>query len=151
VDSRFIEAAVDFIRTYADQIHHGKEEDLLFTALRGKPLSLEHQHIMQELQEDHQWGRQTTASLMAAKDKFVMGRSESLTDILESMTALVEFYPKHIEKEDQHFFLPVMAYFSQKEKEALLAQMSEFDRGFIHAKYQKLVADWGACGCKCHL
>jgi hemerythrin-like domain-containing protein len=151
VDSRFIDAAVDFIRTYADQIHHGKEEDILFTALQEKPLSPEHRQIVQELQEDHKWGRQTTAHLMAAKDKFVQGRSESLTHVLEFMTALVEFYPRHIEKEDKHFFLPVMAYFSREEKDALLARMEEFDRGFIQAKYQKLVADWEACGCKCHL
>ena len=50
---------------------------------------------------------------VAAKDKFVQGRSESLTDVLEFMTSLVEFYPRHIEKEDQHFFLPVMEYFSR--------------------------------------
>ena len=42
VDSRFIDAAVDFIRTYADQVHHGKEEDILFAALQEKPLSPEH-------------------------------------------------------------------------------------------------------------
>ncbi len=45
------------------------------------------------------------------------------------MTALVEFYPRHIDKEDKHFFLPVMEYFSREEKDALLARMDEFDRG----------------------
>jgi len=29
----FIDAAVDFIRTYADRCHHGKEEDILFRQL----------------------------------------------------------------------------------------------------------------------
>ena len=33
VDPVFIDTAVDFIRTYADRCHHGKEEDLLFKAL----------------------------------------------------------------------------------------------------------------------
>ena len=32
----FIEALVDFIRTYADQNHHGKEEDILFRDLKKK-------------------------------------------------------------------------------------------------------------------
>jgi len=27
-DSRLIDAAIDFIRTYADRCHHGKEEDI---------------------------------------------------------------------------------------------------------------------------
>mgnify|MGYP000055270791 CR=1 FL=1 len=41
VNGRFIEGTVDFFRTYADRTHHGKEEDILFTALREKELSSE--------------------------------------------------------------------------------------------------------------
>jgi hemerythrin-like domain-containing protein len=151
VEGKFIDAAVDFLQTYADQVHHGKEEDILFTALQEKTLSLEHQQIMQELQEDHKWGRKTTASLLAAKVQYVSGRTEALTEILENLASLAEFYPRHIEKEDKHFFMPIMAYFSQKEKDILLARMYEFDQGFIHLKYRKIVADWEASGCKCHL
>jgi hemerythrin-like domain-containing protein len=151
VDSKFIDTAVDFIRTYADQVHHGKEEDILFTALQEKPLSPEHAKIMQELRQDHEWSRQTTASLVAAKEKYVKGRSESLADVLEFMSALVEFYPRHIAKEDHHFFLPIMEYFSQEEKDALLARMNDFDKKFNLAKYQKMVTDWEESGCKCHL
>ena len=33
VDSVFIDTAVDFLRTYADRCHHGKEEDILFPEL----------------------------------------------------------------------------------------------------------------------
>ncbi len=35
-DPLFIETAVDFIRTYADQCHHGKEEDILFRVMALK-------------------------------------------------------------------------------------------------------------------
>ena len=35
-DTHFIEHAVDFIRTYADKCHHGKEEDILFRQLMDK-------------------------------------------------------------------------------------------------------------------
>ena len=34
VDPVFVDTAVDFIRTYADRTHHGKEEDILFRDLR---------------------------------------------------------------------------------------------------------------------
>lgn len=30
MDPVFIDVAADFIRTYADRCHHGKEEDILF-------------------------------------------------------------------------------------------------------------------------
>ena len=46
VDPVFIDTAVDFIRTYADRCHHGKEEDLLFEALAAK-------EIFSRAPEDH--------------------------------------------------------------------------------------------------
>ena len=49
----FLETAVDFIRTYADRCHHGKEEDILFRELGAKNLKDEHRHTMEELIEDH--------------------------------------------------------------------------------------------------
>jgi hemerythrin-like domain-containing protein len=151
VDPKFINTSVDFIRTYADEVHHGKEEHILFASLGNKPLSPGHRRIMEELVYEHQQGRQTTASLVAATEKYVAGRPEALTEVLEHMTFLVEFYPRHIDKEDKLFFLPVMEYFSQEEKDALLAQMNDFDQKFSHTQYQKMVSDWEASGCKCHL
>ena len=35
-DLDFINKAVDFLRTYADRCHHGKEEDILFRSLNEK-------------------------------------------------------------------------------------------------------------------
>jgi hemerythrin-like domain-containing protein len=36
VDTIFIDKTVDFIRTYAERTHHGKEEDILFLNLKQK-------------------------------------------------------------------------------------------------------------------
>jgi hypothetical protein len=52
---------------------------------------------------------------------------------------LVEFYPRHIEKEDKHFFIPCMDYFTEAEKEAMLKEEWEFDRSLIHEKYRNIV------------
>ena len=41
VDLLIIDTLVDFIRTYADRTHHGKEEDILFRYLAHKDLSEE--------------------------------------------------------------------------------------------------------------
>jgi hemerythrin-like domain-containing protein len=49
LDSDFVEMGVDFIRTYADRCHHGKEEDILFRELGIKKLKDEHRHTMEEL------------------------------------------------------------------------------------------------------
>lgn len=141
INSEFIETAVDFIRTYADRCHHGKEEDILFRELREKKLRDEHKRIMDDLVEEHRWGRRTVGKLVDAKEKYVSGEKGQLTTILDRMKALVEFYPKHIDKEDKHFFIPCMEYFSAQEKDSMLKEGWEFDRKLIHEKYQNIVSD----------
>jgi hemerythrin-like domain-containing protein len=137
----FIDTAVDFIRVYADQTHHGKEEDILFRELKKKSLSGDHQRIMNELLQEHITGRKTTAELVKAKEQYFQGNKDALKDIIEKMEILVGFYPKHIEKEDKHFFSPVMTYFTPKEQEIMLLEGQIYDRKMIHKKYDRLVGE----------
>jgi hemerythrin-like domain-containing protein len=139
IDPRFIETSTDFIRAYADRCHHGKEEDILFRELKKKKIAAEHQTIMEELIEDHKRGRQLTARLVAANSTYMKGDQGALSEILECVRTLIDFYPKHIEKEDRNFFLPVMGYFSQEEKNAMLAEGYRFDADLLHGEYQSLV------------
>jgi hemerythrin-like domain-containing protein len=138
-DPEFIEMAVDFIRTYADRCHHGKEEDILFRDLGVRKLTDEHKRTMEELVEEHKWGRKVTARLVEANTRYIQGNKEALSVIMESMKTLIEFYPKHIEKEDKHFFIPCMDYFTEAEKETMLREEWEFDRSLIHEKYRNMV------------
>jgi hemerythrin-like domain-containing protein len=139
VDPVFIDTAVDFIRTYADRCHHGKEEDILFAELAKKDLSPEHRRTMEELIQEHAWARETTASLVRAKEGYLLEKPGALNELLQHLEQLVEFYPKHIEKEDKHFFMPCMAYFSDAEKAEMLRRMMEFDQKQIHEKYRSVV------------
>jgi hemerythrin-like domain-containing protein len=138
-DPEFIEMAVDFIRTYADRCHHGKEEDILFRDLGGKKLTEEHRRTMEELFEEHRWGRKVTGRLVEANTRYVQGNQEALSTTMDCIKSLVEFYPRHIEKEDKHFFIPCMEYFSEAEKEAILKEEWEFDKSLIHEKYRNIV------------
>ena len=151
VEPRFLRDAAAFLQGYADARHHGKEEAILFAALQEKPLSPEHRRILAQLQAEHRWGREATQKFAAAAQRFIDGHEAALTDILAGLAALVNFYPAHIATEDQEFFLPVMAYFAKEEQAALLARMQAFDQEHDLAAYEKLVADWEAHGCKCHL
>ena len=138
-DPVFIETAVDFIKTYADRCHHGKEEDILFRELKAKNVSDEDKRTMDQLVEDHKWGRKTTAQLVEANESYRKGNESSLSTITKCMRLLVEFYPKHIEVEDKRFFIPVMEYFSKNEQDAMLKEGYEFDQKLIHEKYQSIV------------
>lgn len=135
----FIDNVVDFIRTYADQTHHGKEEDILFRELEKKDLSQDHEKIMKELIEEHIFGRKTTGELVEAKEKYIKGEDNAIKTVIEKIKTLIDFYPKHIKKEDKHFFVPVMDYFSKEEQNKILKEGQKFDRKMIHRKYNSLV------------
>lgn len=136
-----IDKALDFIKTYADRCHHGKEEDILFRDLLKKRLLAEHKKTLDELIQEHIYARKTTKSLRDAKERYVKGDKEALNDIKDFIRALVELYPTHIEKEDKHFFLPVMGYLDKKEQKAMLYEFGEFDRNLIHEKYKAILKD----------
>jgi len=141
VNTEFLMVAIDFIRTYADRTHHGKEEDILFRELAKKRLSQEHQKTMKELIEEHVMARKITTSLANARNNYVKGEKESIKDILASLKELVNFYPAHIEKEDKHFFYPSLEYLSSQEQNDMLQEFWEFDRRLIHEKYENLVKE----------
>jgi hemerythrin-like domain-containing protein len=139
VDPVFIDTAVDFIRVYADRTHHGKEEDILFRELKNKQLTAEDRRMMNELIEEHVFGRRTTKALVEANERYRGGDQAALTDIVANLRTLTEFYPRHIEKEDKVFFPSSRNYFSDEEDRALLTEFHAFDQTMIHEKYQSLV------------
>ncbi len=76
IDIRFVDRVLDFIRTYADRCHHGKEEDILFKALEGKPLAAEHRATLNELVEEHKMGRQKVRELREAVEAYRRARGD---------------------------------------------------------------------------
>jgi len=161
IDFRFVDLALDFIRTYADRCHHGKEEDILFKALEGKPLATEHRATLNELVEEHKMGRQKVRELREAAEAYRRGGGDrggdgagegggdgggggsgdgdALLIILDRLEFLATFYPGHIQKEDHRFFLPVMDYFDDAEKAAMIEAEREFDMSLIHEIYKERV------------
>ena len=139
VDPVFIDTAVDFIRTYADQTHHGKEEDILFRDLDKKDLSDKDRRVMNELIEEHVFGRRTVKELVKANTRYRGGDTSAADAVAAGLRTLTDFYPRHIEKEDKVFFPSSREYFSDQEEQAMLAEFREFDRKMIHEKYRLLV------------
>jgi hemerythrin-like domain-containing protein len=139
VDPNFIVVAVDFFRTYADRYHHGKEEGILFNALSRRKLSEADARMMRELILEHAYARKTVFNLEKLKESYIAGKTEALTGIAESLNALIELYPKHIEKEDKHFFYPSMQYFTDKEQEGMLQKFHEYNRTFTDNRYKQVI------------
>ena len=80
-----------------------------------------------------------TARLVEANKRYIEGNEDAMSTVTDCMKSLLEFYPKHIEKEDKHFFIPCMDYFTEAEQQAILGEEWEFDKNLIHEKYKSMV------------
>ncbi len=141
LDPLYVSTVVDFLRTYADRCHHGKEEDILFRELESRPLAAEHAKAMQALLDDHVWARATTKALVEATERFVSGKHAAAADARGLLRALADFYPGHIEREDHGFFKPAIEYFTLEERSDMAEEFREFDRLLIHEKYQHVAEE----------
>ena len=139
IDPLFIDTAIDFIRTYADRTHHGKEEDILFRDLKERSLSDEDRQMMETLINEHAYGRKTVKALSEANERYRNGDDAALKNIVNNLQRLVLFYPKHIEKEDKTFFPAARNYLTDAEDQAMLKEFYEFDQKMIHEKYTSVI------------
>lgn len=129
--------SIDFIRTYADQAHHGKEENILFRELSKKDLLAEHTNTMNELMEEHKYSRGIVTKWLDANNRYSDGEDTS-QEIISYLKELTQFYPQHIKKEDEHFFIPMLDYFREDELIKMINEFGEFDKNILHWRYGKV-------------
>lgn len=138
IDPPYVERVVDFLGTYADRCHHGKEEDILFRDLSHKTLEPALGALMRQLIAAHEWARDTTRRLVAANASLAVGNNDSMQDVCRLLGDLASFYPKHIQLEDESFFRPTMAYLTTDDQAVMLEAFVKFDASLIHEKYRRL-------------
>jgi hemerythrin-like domain-containing protein len=139
VHGNFIEAAIIFLKMYADKCHHGKEENILFRELAKKTIADEYKVTMGKLIEDHKKGHSYVALLEKAYESFISGDLNAIFDIKLNLQNILNLYPPHIKLENEHFFLYVMPYFSEQENKTLLDEMVAFDKKMDSQKYIKII------------
>ena len=136
VDLSLLTDMVDFMRTYADRCHHGKEEDILFRVLEKKEMTEEHRAMMARLVDDHRRSRALTSQLNDLLLPFRRGARGAVEEVVEILQALSTVYPDHIEREDKHFFPAAMKYLTNEERDAMLKEFEKFDALLVHDHYK---------------
>ena len=94
--------------------------------------------MMKTLVEEHVFARKTVGSLLESRQSFDQEDANALEKIIVALEDLVVLYPRHIEKEDQRFFHPVMEYFSEEERENMVREFHDFDENLIHESYMEI-------------
>ena len=94
-----LDAALDFIKTFEDYCHHGKEEDLLFPAMgevgfpsQGGPVGV--------MLMEHEQGRAYVKALASALERVKAGETAALKEAARAAAGYSSLLSAHIGKED---------------------------------------------------
>jgi hemerythrin-like domain-containing protein len=117
-----IDAGIDFIRSYADKLHHGKEEDILFHYFDDTA------DIFRVIYDDHRQARSHVQAMLTAAE------SRDEQDLAFHLEAYRVLLGEHINKEDEILF----PWLDRKLAEN---QISELNTAFIAAVKQLNIAE----------
>ena len=98
---------LSFFREYADRLHHGKEEDILFPALELRGFS-PYEGPTRVMREEHRRFREAMANMAAAVELWPEDREDSWQQYRQAAAEYVCTLRHHIEREDACLF-PIAA------------------------------------------
>jgi len=133
---------IDFIKTFVDKCHHGKEEDLLFPKLIEKGISKENGPIGVMLYE-HEQGRKYIKELSDSFENYKNGDKSAIAGIKDNMNKYINLLRNHISKEGNVLFNMADKVLSAEEQDNLFEgfEKIEIERIGIgkHEEYHKLL------------
>ncbi|HYW65552.1 MAG TPA: hemerythrin domain-containing protein [Candidatus Dormibacteraeota bacterium] len=143
VDVSLLESIVVFLRTFADRLHHGKEESFLFPALirRGVPSQ---GCPIGGLTMEHQKGRVMVGELADAIRGYAAGEPPARENLVKSLRVLVAFYPSHIWKEDYLLFPLAGKVLTPEDQQQLMEKFETVERELgldVHEGFSKLATE----------
>lgn len=95
------EQMIDFIRSYSDKHHHGKEEKIFFKQMQKHLGRIGENLITHGMLVEHDLGRLHMQELVAAIDRVKAGDEESYLDVIANAISYTHLIERHIKKEDE--------------------------------------------------
>lgn len=130
VSPEIFEKAIDFIKTFADRCHHGKEQDTLFPFLGERGIPTREGPIAVMLME-HDQGRRYVKGLAEALAKYEGGDKAAKVAIVENARGYVDLLAQHIYKEDNILYPMGDRVLSQSDNKELLEKFEKIEREII--------------------
>ncbi len=138
---------IDFIRGYADIIHHSKEEDILFDYMREKDTALSDvvQDNIAVLIEEHIEALDIANEMHKAVRIYQRGKSEARRKILRSVNSYLKIMKPHFAMEEDEVFPAMLGVLNQDERDKLKAEFDRFDEILggkeVHKRYTTIVEE----------
>lgn len=92
---------IDFVRSYIDKHHHGKEEKFLFKEMQNHLGKVADNLITHGMLVEHDLGRLYMSELEEALKRVKNGDEESKLDVISNAVGYTQLLTRHIAKEDQ--------------------------------------------------
>lgn len=128
--------ALDFLRVYADECHHHKEEDLLFPLMEAKGFQRQNGPTGVMLHE-HELGRRRIRGMADAIKEFSLGDLAGKLLFVEHARAYSALLRQHIQKEDHCLFQMADQALSRADQEELAAAFDKVEAGHGQRGAQK--------------
>ncbi len=130
----------EFLQSFGDTCHHGKEEDYLFKLLerKGVPVS---GCPLAVLVHEHERGRKLLVDLKRDIELYERIPSEGRQGLISTLRNLIELYPSHIWKEDYLLFPMAEKLLSESEQKELSAQFAQHEARIgvdVHHGFEQL-------------
>jgi hemerythrin-like domain-containing protein len=134
--------ALDFLRTFADRCHHGKEENVLFPALMKKGMP-RHMGPLAVMLAEHEEGRAAIAGMVAAVEDCAREVAGGVERFATFARRYVDLLRDHIAKENGILFPMAEGMLDDEERADVLAayaRVEHHDMGEgTHERYLALV------------
>jgi len=144
VSTDVFKKSVDFIQTFADRCHHGKEQDTLFPLLGERGIPTQGGPIAVMLME-HEQGRQFVKRLAEALAKYDGGDKTAKGAIVENARSYAELLDQHIYKEDNILYPMGDRVLSQSDNKELLEKFEKIEKEIIgegkHEYYLHMITE----------
>ncbi len=127
VEPRILDGLLEFFRLFADQCHHGKEEELLFPKLEEKGLPRNMGPIGVMLLE-HDQGRALIRQMREATADYKQGRAGAASRWTDAARAYAALLREHIAKENNILFVMAERMLTPEEQQELTAQFEVVER-----------------------
>jgi len=141
---RYYGELLHFLRTFADQCHHGKEENYLFKELVDRGIPEEGGPIGVMLQE-HAQGRDYIAQMGQSLD------SKDLSGFNNAAVLYRDLLRQHIEKENNVLFVMADRIIDEQEQDLLFEKFEQHEENVIghgvHEELHAMIDTWSETFC----
>ncbi len=140
VDPSVLADLVQFLRVFADQCHHEKEEQHLFPLLAAKANPSTRQEL-QSLEREHRSAKELVARLAKVAEVYIQSPEVVRYRLVDLLEQLAELYPAHIWKEDFLLFPLAQQSLSTTEQQDLQEKFEDVEHEVgedVHAGFEML-------------